>query len=64
MIKLIVVLACFLTTWGLNANAEGGDADCESNVNFFQDYIGRITELDANTAQYFNLRYLSHEMKK
>lgn len=64
MIKLIAVLAFFLITLGLNVNAGGGDTDCESNVYFFQDYIGQLTEVEANTAKYFNLRYLSQEMKK
>lgn len=64
MIKLMAVLALLLTTWMSNLNAGGGDVDCESNVYFFQDYIGQIAEIGANTAKYFNLGYLSQEMKK
>lgn len=64
MNRVLTALVLLVTTWGFKANAGGGEAGCESGVHFFQDYIGQLADIDSNTAKYFNLRYLSQEMKK
>ena len=60
-VKVVVVLllvACLHI-----AKAGGKESHCETDVILFKKYISQITAVDSNTAKYFNLRYLSQEMK-
>lgn len=52
---LLVVCLQMVQTWASDQH--------DTCVAWFEEYMSQVSEVDSNTAKYFNLRYLSQEMK-